>query len=107
MAIADKILAILGFVLGIYGVALLAAWAVPPLRRLRVLAPRSWRTCEVPPSKHFITARAGYMATFGPFVGFQAVDLHFLAVIFAVPAIIFAGIIIEQSLRKSVPRANA
>jgi hypothetical protein len=107
MALVDKILAILGSAMGIYGLALLAAWAMPSLRRLRVLAPRSWRAWTVPPSKHFITVRAGYMATFGPFVGLQAIDQHLLAVIFAVPTIIFAGILIEQSLRKSVPRADA
>ena len=107
MALADKILAILGFAMGIYGIALLAAWAMPSLRRLRVLAPRSWSTWKVPPSKHFITARACYMATFGPFVGFQAIGQHLLAVVFAIPAIIFAGILIGQSLRKSVPRADA
>jgi len=106
MAIADKILVILGFASGLYGAALLAAWGIPSFGRLRVLAPPLWRA-KVSPTKHFVTVRAGYLATFGPFIACQAIGQHLLAVIFAVPSIIFAGILIEQSLRKSGPRADA
>ena len=107
MATADKILVILGFASGLYGAALLAAWAVPSLSRLRALAPPSWGSSDAFPTRHFVTVRAGYLATFGLFIGCQAISQHLLAVIFAVPAIIFAGILIEQSLRKPGPRTDA
>ena len=107
MAIADKILVILGFASGLYGAALLAAWSIPPLSRLRAMAPPSWRSAKASPTKHFVTVRAGYLATFGFFIGCQAIGQHLLAVVFAVPTIIFAGILIEQSFRKSGPQADA
>ena len=103
MAIANKILAILGFVSAIHGSMLLAAMAVPSLSGFRKLAPPSWWTGKA--SK--LMARASYMTTFGLFVGFQAIDQHLLAVIFAIPAILFAGIVIEQSFRKSGTGADA
>ena len=105
MAIADKILVILGFASALYGAALLAAWTIPSLTRLRVLAPPFWRSERA--SRHFVIVRAAYLATFGLFIGCQAIGQYLLAVIFAVPAIIFAGIAIEQSLRKSGPRTDA
>ena len=100
MATANTILAILGFVSSVYGLALFAAWTTPSFSGLRMLAPRSWNGGAGPAAnRNFVMARAGYMTSFGLFIGCQAIGQPLLAIIFAVPAIIFAGIVVGQWLR--------
>ena len=107
MDLAVKLLTVISFVCGLYGAALYVIWVTPSFTGLRKLAPRTWRSGKITPTRQFVTVRAGYLATFGPFVGLQAMHHYLLAVIFAVPTIIFAGMLIEQSLCKTKPRTDA
>ena len=103
MANAEKILAILFFALSLYGIALVVSLATLPLHRLRIPTPPAWRTA----TRRGLMIRAGYAAAFGLFGGFQAIAQHLLSALFALPAIVLAGMLIAETFGNKAPRPGA
>jgi hypothetical protein len=107
MTVAEQILAILGLTSATYGFVLLGAWSISSLSPLKILAPFSWRRGDFLSTKRLRLTQAGYLTVFGLFVGCDAFHQNVLAILFAIPSLILAVMVIERLLGSSKPPSDA